>query len=264
MDYYEILGVPKTATQDEIKSAWRRLAAKAHPDKGGDTAKFQTIEEAYRILSNPETKAAYDNPVNNFNFRNNSPFNGMFGAGMNEEDFIARFFNNNIHSHNRNQKQVFRTTTNISLNDVYYGTTQIFKIQTPKGEKLVNVEVPKGIPDKFQLRFENILENASLLVEFRVLPDLKFERRGNDLYCNQQVSVLDLIIGKTITFVTLSGKELEVKIPPKTQPFMQLKLAGQGLPIMNSNYYGDQILLIKPFLPDTIHEDIINSISKHQ
>jgi DnaJ-class molecular chaperone len=71
---------------------------------------------------------------------------------------------------------------------------------------------------------------------------------------------LDLITGTSFEFTTISGKTLEVSVKPKTQPFMQLKLAGQGMPILNSSRYGDQIILLKPFIPDTIDQRIVDSI----
>jgi DnaJ-class molecular chaperone len=149
----------------------------------------------------------------------------------------------------------------VSLEDVYNGATHVLKLQTPMGLKMMNIDIPKGLPDGSHLRFDNILDNnTSLIVEFRVTPNLRFERRGNDLYCNQKISVLDLIVGTKINFQTISGKTFEVSVPPKTQPYIQLKIAGQGMPIPNSNLYGDQILLLKPFMPDTIANEITESI----
>ena len=84
------------------------------------------------------------------------------------------------------------------------------------------------------------------------------------MLCNHPISVLDLIIGTSFEFVTISGKTLEVTVKPKTQPYMHLKLAGQGMPIMGSTAYGDQIILLKPFIPDTINEQIVNSILQHK
>jgi DnaJ-class molecular chaperone len=76
--------------------------------------------------------------------------------------------------------------------------------------------------------------------------------------------VLDLIVGTKIEFVSISGKTFEVIVPPNTQPFMQLKIAGQGMPIPNTDQYGDQILLLKPFIPDKIDNRIIDSISMYR
>jgi DnaJ-class molecular chaperone len=133
-------------------------------------------------------------------------------------------------------------------------------LQTPIGTHAVNIVIPKGIPDGGQVRYEKIIDGASLLVEFKIEPNLKFDRKLNDLYSNHPISVLDLIVGTTFEFTTISGKTLEVKVPPKTQPYMQLKIAGQGMPINGTTQYGDQIILIKPFIPDTINSEITESI----
>jgi len=265
MDHYATLGIAKTASPDEIKKAYRRLASKHHPDKGGDTAMFQKIEEAYRTLSDPQKKQEYDNPkpdFQGFNFGGFGNDPSMFSGDMDPRDIFAHIFGQRAGNPfaNRNQRQVFRTQMAVSLGDAYLGSSQILKIQTPTGQKVITIDIPKGIQTGAQIKYDTVLDNATLLVEFHVQPHLKFERRGNDLYCNQKVSVLDLIVGTTVNFITISGKEFEVTIPPKTQPFMQLKIPGQGMPIGNSNQFGDQILLLKPFIPDIIDDEITQSI----
>jgi DnaJ-class molecular chaperone len=82
------------------------------------------------------------------------------------------------------------------------------------------------------------------------------------LYCTLPISVLDLIVGTTIEFTTISGTKLLVTVPPSMQPHMQLKITGQGMPINGSTFYGDQILLLKPFVPDNIDTSIIDSIKQ--
>ena len=264
MDHYQTLGVAKTATPDEIKKAYRKLASQHHPDKGGDTAMFQKIEEAYRILSDPNQRQQYDNPQRPFNFQDfgqGAPGGFSFhtnGAGF--DDIFAQFFKQ-ASQQQRPQQQVYRTTVTISLEQVYTGGEQTLRLQTPNNTHLVKVEVPRGIQDSGQLRLDNVIPNASLIVEFRVQKHLKFDRSGNDLVCNHSISVLDLIVGTTFEFTTLGGKTLEVTVKPKTQPYMQLKIANQGLPIVgNPNAYGDQIILLKPFIPDIIDSRIIDSI----
>lgn len=262
MDHYKILGINKTASPDEIKKAYRKLASQHHPDKGGDTSTFQQIEESYRILSDPQKRQEYDNPVppgmngfpGGFSFHvNGFDINDMFGSifGQAQNPF-----------HTRNN--VFRTSVNVSLKDAYYGSSQQLKLQTNNTTRFVNIEVPKGIKNGDQIRYDNLLENAILIIEFRIMPDLKFERRGNDLYTNQRIDVLDLIVGTTLTFTTVSDTKLEVTIKPKTQPNLQLKLTGHGMPIGNSGHYGDQIIVLSPYMPDTIDERITECILQHK
>lgn len=261
-DHYQTLGVAKTATPDDIKKAYRKLASQHHPDKGGDTAKFQQLEEAYRVLSDPAQKQQYDNPSpfgqggpgqpHGFHF---NMHNGMF----NFEEMFGQMFRQPGNPHHR-QTQVYRTTVFVSLEQSYNGGTQNLKLQTPTGAHTINLQIPKGVTSGGQMRYDTVIPNAQLIVEFRVEEHLKFERRGNDLYCTQSISVLDLIVGTTVKFTTISGKDFEVTVPPKTQPSTHLRIGGEGMPIPNTNSYGDQIILIRPVIPDTINDEIIQSI----
>ena len=92
--------------------------------------------------------------------------------------------------------------------------------------------------------------------------DLRFERVDNNLVCNQTISVFDLITGSSFEFTTLSGKTLNVNVKPGTQPHSQLKLSGFGMPILNTPLYGDQIILLKPYIPDNIDSNLIDAINR--
>ena len=263
MDHYNTLGVAKNATPDEIKKAYRKLASQHHPDKGGDKAKFQDIQAAYDTLSSPEKRQQYDNPMpQGFHHQGGMPqgfeniFSQMFGGGNPFDPFNQR--------RQQPQQQVFRTTINISLEQAFNGGEQLLKLQTPTNVHAVTIQIPKGVQNGNQMKIDNVLDGASLVVDFRIEPHLKYDRQGNDLVCNHSISVLDLIIGTSFEFTTLSGKTLEVTVKPRTQPYIQLKLAGQGMPIYNTNGYGDQIILLKPFIPDIIDETVINSISQQK
>ena len=259
MDHYSTLGVSKNAAPDEIKKAYRKLASQHHPDKGGDKAKFQDIQAAYDTLSNPDKRQQYDNPApQGFHQQGGVPsgfehiFSQMFGGG--------NPFNPFGQQRQQPQQQVFRTTINISLEQAFHGGEQILKLQTPTNVHAVTIQIPKGIQNGNQMKIDNILDGASLIVDFRIENHLKYDRQGNDLISNHSISVFDLVIGTTFEFKTLSGKTLEVTVKPRTQPHMQLKLSGQGMPIYNSTIHGDQIILLKPFIPDIIDEQVINSI----
>ena len=257
MDHYKTLGVAKTASPDEIKKAYRKLASQNHPDKGGDTAKFQEIQTAYDTLSDPQKRQQYDNPQPQFH---GFPGGGQgFNGGFDINEIFGQMFRHHQQPH-QPQPQIFRTMVIVNLEQVYTGGEEVLKLQTPNGTNVVKIDIPKGIQEGGQVRYENVIPGAGLMVEFRVRPHLKYERRLNDLYCNHSVSVLDLIVGNTFEFTTISGKTFEVTVPPNTQPFMQLKIAGQGMPIQGTSQYGDQILLLKPFIPDKIDKSIIDSI----
>jgi len=258
MDHYQTLGVAKNATPDDIKKSYRKLASKHHPDKGGDTATFQKIEEAYRILSDPQKRQEYDNPM---------PQGNPFGQGFNFnggpdifQDLMSQMFRQQHQQQRQRQHPVFRSSVTVTLEQAYRGEEQVIRLQTPTHVHAANIQTPKGVHTGDQVKFDNIIQDASLIVEFRVAPHLKYDRNGNDLLSNQPISVLDLIAGTSFEFTTLSGKTFEVTVKPKTQPFMQLKIARQGMPIPGTNQFGDQIILLKPFIPDIIDESIMNSI----
>lgn len=262
MDLYAILGVAKNATPEEIKKAYRKLASQHHPDKGGDTNKFQEIQTAYDTLSDPQKRALYDNPQPQMN-----GFPGGFhwsvnGGGVDINDLFSTVFGQQgMHRHSR---QIFRTNVMISLEEAYKGGNKILELNTQTGKKVMDIKIPVGVNNGDQLRYDQIIDGATLLVEFVIIPNLRFERKGNDLYCNQSISVLDLITGTNIEFVTISGKTLNVNIRPKTQPFMHIKIAGHGMPVINTGQFGDQYLLIKPFIPDNIDKEIIDTILRHK
>lgn len=265
MDYYAILGVDKSATPDQIKKAFRKLASQHHPDKGGDTAMFQQIQEAYAILGDPEKKAQYDNPKpQGFQGFQAGPGGFQWNVhGMDLNDIFGQMFNQQAGVH-RNTKQTFRTNINISLLEAYNGTNKVLEMNTQSGKKIIDIKIPPGVKSGDQMRYDNVLDNAFLLVEFGIVPDLKFDRKGNDLYCNQTIDVLDLITGTSIEFETIANKKLQVHIKPKTQPYMTIKLAGHGMPIVNTTQFGDQYLLLKPYISDNISQEIIDSILRNR
>ena len=260
MDHYQTLGVAKNATPDDIKKSYRKLASKHHPDKGGDTATFQKIEEAYRILSDPQQRQQYDNPMPQ-GFNQGFNFNG--GPDI-FQDFMSQMFRQQHQQQRQRQKPVFRTVVSVTLTQAYKGEEQVIRLQTPTHTHAATIQTPRGVHNGDQVKLDNIIQDASLIAEFRVMPDLKYDRNGNDLLSNQPISVLDLIAGTSFEFTTISGKTFEVTVKPKTQPFMQLKIAGQGMPIHGTNQFGDQIILLKPYIPDIIDESIINSILQYK
>lgn len=260
MDYYNILGVPRDASQEDIKRAYRKLAMQHHPDKGGDVTKFQEITNAYETLSDTDKRFQYDNPTARQN-----PFPGGFGFNQQAFDLndIFNHFFRQQQAQQKNTQQIFRTRVAISLVDSYNGASHSFQLTTPGGVKVININVPKGIESGDQVRYENVIENGTLIVEFLVQADLRYDRNGNDLYCNLPISVLDLIVGTKTTVNAINGKKMEVTINPGTQPTQQIRLVGLGMPVKgHDNVYGDQILLLKPYIPDNIPDDIIESINR--
>ena len=270
-DHYQTLGVAKNATPDDIKKAYRRLAAIHHPDKGGDTAEFQKVQAAYDVLSDPQKRQQYDSP---------NPFQGMHGhpggpgfgfdfGGPGGFQFHTQHFDLNDlfggmfgQRQQRSHQPTYRTTVWVTLEQVYNGDEQILQFNSNGVNETIKIQIPKGVENGQTMRFDKLIKDSLLIVEFRVHPHHKFERNGLDLYTMQDISVLDLITGTTIKFDTISGKKLDVTIPPKTQPGSTLRVQGEGLPF--SNRFGDQMIVLKPFVPDIIDSRIVDVINQHK
>lgn len=254
MDHYSTLGVDKNASQEEIKKAYRRMANQHHPDKGGNAAQFQKIQEAYSTLSDAEKKAQYDNPQPQF---------GGFPGGF-PEDIFSHFFGGGSPFHHHNQRQMFRVRIDVTLQEAYNGGVKTLQLNGPQGSRPITITIPKGIDTGHQMQYDNLIESGILIVDFNVIPDSRFERRDQNLYCKHNISVLDLIVGTSIVVKTISGKELNVTIKPNTQPNSQIRIAGHGMPVLNTNHYGDQYLIINPIIPQNINQEIIDAIVRNK
>jgi len=266
MDHYQTLGIARNATTDDIKKAYRRLAGIHHPDKGGDTAEFQKVQQAYEILSDPQKKQEYDNP-NPFGAQGGMhgmhgfPGGGGFSFTMNGfdvNDIFGQMFGQQQRGNFKPPPPSYRTTVFITLAQVYHGGEHSLQLNDHNGIKNIKVTIPKGVENGQILRYDNLIKDAILMVEFRVTPDYRFERDGPNLYSTQEVSIFDLVVGSKFEFEVISGKKVEVVIPPKTQPNAKLRVSGEGLPIHNT--YGDQFILLKPYIPDIIDSRITDAI----
>jgi DnaJ-class molecular chaperone len=262
MDYYETLGVNHTTDVKSIKNAYRKLASRHHPDKGGDPEQFKKVQEAWDVLGDPQKKQEYDNPspYSQFQQGQGQPFdiNDIFGGGSPFGDIFGQ---------RRQQQQrqpMYRTTIQVSLKQAYTGSSQAIEINTAQGKKVITLQIPKGVQSGQQMRVENAIPRGTLVVDFFVQQDFNFDVRGNNLFSVHSVSVLDLVVGTTFDFKTISDKTLRVTIQPGTQPDQQIKLTGQGMPTPNSGRYGDQIILLKPYIPATIEKEIVDAIKKYK
>lgn len=270
MDHYNTLGVPRTASPDEIKKAYRKLVMEHHPDKGGDRDTFEQITVAYETLSDIDKRAAYDRPQPQYNHYTGN-FSGPegFGFSVNGVD-ISELFSQAFGRQNHNPfgkaqqtppKPVYRTRVTVTLQDVYTGAEQVLQLGTPTGVKVITIKVPQGIHSGNNIRYENLIDDGALIIEFIVLEDLKFDRKGDDLYATIPISILDLIVGTKIEFTTMGGQLLEVDIPAGTQVYTQFRLNGHGMPNTNGGR-GDQMILLKPIVPANIDNEIIESINR--
>lgn len=258
-DYYAALGVPKTATADEIKKAFRKLASQHHPDKGGDTQKFQAIQQAYATLGDEQKRAEYDNPRPQF-----SGFHGHPG-GVNINDIFGQMFGQQFaQQHQHPRRSHVRMTLWISLLDVATGGKRTVSLGTQSGVSAVEIEIPLGINDGDNVQYEGIGPGGSdLVVQFKVTPDRKWQRDGLNLAQEIRIDIWNLILGGELTIDTLTGKTLSTQVPARTQPGTVLRLKGQGLRD-RAGQIGDIMVRVQAQIPENIPPEIIDAIQKHQ
>lgn len=245
-NFYSILGVEKTATQDEIKQAYRKLASKHHPDKGGETAKFQELQGAYETLSDPTKRATYDNPQPSMN---GFHFNGGNGHGF--ED-IFRGFGDIFGQQNRAPvNRVITVQATITLEDAFHGKSIVANLTLPSGKnQLIEVNVPPGIHDGTTLRLaelgDDTVANAprgDIHLTIRVLQHALFHRQDDDLIHLVTVNCIEAMLGKIITVESIDKKILEIKIVAGTQPGQVFALRDSGMPVVHQNGARGRMLL---------------------
>jgi curved DNA-binding protein len=260
MNYYDVLGVPRTATADEIKRAYRRLASQHHPDKGGDTTKFQEIEAAYRTLSDAEKRAQYDNP-NPFFGQNPGGGWQQAGAPFNMDDIFAMF---NQGMQQRGRRNHVRMTVWITLAEAAAGVSKTVNVGTSMGSSTVQVSVPRGIDDGDNVQYGGVAPGGmDLVVNFRIHPDARWRRDRLNLHTEQRISVWDLILGTDLEVSTIAGSRVVVRVPPNTQPGTTLRLKGHGI-TNNQNQSGDCFVKLSAELPKTIAPEIVAAIQQHR
>jgi curved DNA-binding protein len=268
MNYYEVLGIPKTAESEEIKKAYRRLASKNHPDKGGDTAKFQQVEEAYRILSDPEKRAEYDNPAqqmgpNHFQFD--------FGGG-NLHDIFSQFGFGPSSPFGRNtqprRNSDLRTSINIGLQETLTDHLKILNLRGANNERQnVDIRIPKGITSGTVIKYPGLgdsmfpnLPSGDLLVTVNVLQNPNYQVSGLDLITNLTIDCFQAILGSEQTIVGLDGKTFLIKTPAGCQPNLKLKITGEGLWGFQNDIKGHLFIKVNITIPTDLTDNQKNLI----
>jgi len=229
MDYYSILGVPKNASEQDIRKAYKKQSMQHHPDRGGDEEQFKKVNEAYSTLKDPQKRQQYDNPQPQ-GFRGfNGPFNG---TGF--EDVFSNFGFGRQSVRNRD----INIGCNLELKDVYTGKQIVVAYRLNNGkEQTVDLNIPIGVRQGDRIRFAQMGQHdipqvppGDLFVQINIMNTPEFEVHGLDLLMTRRVSVLKLITGTTIEIKTPNDSFLELKISKGTQPGTTLRLTGRGLP----------------------------------
>lgn len=267
MDYYKLLNINKTASQEDVKKAYRKLAMECHPDRnGGDDVKFKQINEAYETLGDPNKRQAYDSPQPRVdtNFTNNPNFGGHpFG------DVFSDLFRQ---AHARNQPRFknrdITIQSAITLKDVMVGTSVYVTYTTSNGKtEYVNVEIPGGAKDGDTIKYNNLGDNADprlprgdLYVKVRVKKDTIWERDGNNIITNKVIDIFDLMSGTRVIIETPDNKRLELTIPSGTKPGKILNIKGHGIPDLRTKRRGDAYVQIDCAMPTIKNTTILTQI----
>ena len=268
-DYYSILGVTNTASQEEIKQAYRKLAMKHHPDRtGGDDTEFKKLQEAYSILGNEDNRRNYDSPKPQFNqeFGFGGPGHGFGGIPPGFEDLFAHFGNfgsfGNRQQPPRNKSVSIQAS--VTLTDAFHGKELIATINLPSGkEQMIEVRIPAGIQDGTNLRLAGLGDDSFLnaprgdiMVNVRIINNTQFSRNGDDLMFPIEISMWDAVLGSSIMVETIERKTLEIKINPGTQHGQLLAISNAGMPNMNHpNIRGRLLLQTSVKIPTFLSEE---------
>lgn len=288
-DYYQILGITRDATQDQIKQAYRKVARKYHPDVSKERdaeVKFKAAGEAYEVLKDPEKRAAYDKfganwrdgenfepPPNwdaGFEFRG-AGYTGGDSAGF--SDFFESLFG---HGHTGGRQQhVFRMKGEdqhakimISLKDAYFGAKQTLTLSRPVVDNngrvrtsphSLHVVIPKGIIEGQRIRLEGQglpgyggSPPGDLFLEIAFQEDRFFHAEKRDIHLTLPIAPWEAALGATLTIPTLGGN-VQIKIPPGSQGGKKLRLKGKGL--STGNHQGDQIVTLQIVVPEAKTEE---------
>ena len=275
-DYYEILGVNKSASEDEIKKAFRKLAVKYHPDKNpGDKEaekKFIEANEAYEVLSDKQKRARYDqfghagvggaagNPFGgasgrsgNFNF-NGQSFNFDFGGGG-FDDILGSIFGFGGAHRRPARGRDYQVSLTINFEEAIFGITKTVEVQNEN----IKLKIPAGIFDGQTIRIAGKGgpapsggQKGDLYVEVRVRAHKHLTREGDLILSEVTIPMIDAVLGTEIDVETVDGV-IRMKVPAGTQPGTNFKLSGHGAPRLGSNERGPHIVTINIEIPKSLN-----------
>ncbi len=274
--FYDILGVSRTASQDEIKKAFRKLAVKHHPDAGGDEAKFKEISEAYETLSDEAKREEYDQrllyggiPSGDFGGsggRNrgyaSAGFSGNFSDMFGDFD-IGSFFGGASRTMSQKGQDV-GVTIDVTPKEGFEGSSRNVSYRLSNGDvETVKVTIPAGAQNGGKLRYKkrgeygyNGGERGDLIVTTNVAQHPVFKREGADVRIEVPVSYTEAALGATIDIPTPEGKNVRLKIPAGAQDGKTFRLKDMGVPnIKRKGTKGALYATIKVSVPTDLSKE---------
>jgi curved DNA-binding protein len=268
-DYYQVLGVKRSASEKEIKQAYRKLARKYHPDVNpGDKsaeAKFKEINEAYEVLSNAEKRRKYDQFGAQWQYADQFAQAGRRGRPA--QDFgrervtfefgdLGDIFDSILRDSSFRQGgarprrgRKLESPLEVSLEEAYHGSTRVIDID---GRRL-EVKIPPGVDNGSKIRIPGKEAGDEVYLVISVKPHQRFQRKDDDLYVDVSLPLADAILGGEAEVPAIKGK-LALKIPPETQNGRVFRLAGQGMPRLNKPGKGDLLAKVHVVLPTNLSQ----------
>jgi curved DNA-binding protein len=287
-DYYKILGVPRNATQEEIKRAYRRLAMKYHPDrnKGNKEAeeKFKEINEAYAVLSDPEKRKLYDmygsaefekrytteDIFKDFDFENvfrdigidlSSFFSRrnrrggrtfIFDLGDLFSNLFGTYFEENMGFSPFGE--VYETIhMDLPLTPDEIINKKEKEVILPGTYETIRIKIPEGIKDGQVLRIKKKTGNKvrEYLFKVKILSETGYKVENGNVFMEKEIPITSFFLGDEIEVKTLDGRKIKAKVPPLTKPGAKLRLKGLGLPL-EAGYRGDLYIVLQPKMPEKL------------
>ena len=274
-NYYDTLGVSEDASNDQIKKAFKSIAKKEHPDRGGNERVFKEANEAYDTLKDTKKRHEYDTlrkygqsmegQGGNFHFRSDNFFSDdifeNFFSGFN---FGGPGVQTRFHSRQRKNKSI-NVRMSISIKEAMNNNEKTISYTLPSGkEEFATVKVPAGVQHGVTFKYKGMGDNSikniprgDLLVQMSVLESDGYTRNGNDLYTNKTIDCFQAIKGCEIQLKTLTDSIIKVQVPAGTQPGTLIVCKGQGMPIhktlnIRGNLYVKIMVLIPRLSPDDL------------
>ncbi|MEK7551469.1 MAG: DnaJ C-terminal domain-containing protein [Patescibacteria group bacterium] len=267
-DYYSTLGVSKTATADEIKKAYRKLALEYHPDrnKGKESeAKFKEVTTAYEVLSDQQKRQTYDQfgeaafqqggssaggpfaggfggqsgPFT-YTYTTNGNAGGFdFGGGSDPFDIFEQFFGGGNPFARAQRRPTYALS--ITFMEAINGTTKKVNL----GGKAQTIKIPQGVDSGSRIRFGE----SEVIIE--VEPHKRFRRQGYDIVTEEEISFPSAALGMELEVETVQG-DVKIKIPQGTQPETLIRLRGKGVKMLRGSGHGDHYVRIKITVPNNL------------
>ena len=272
MDYYSILGVKENADQEEIKKAYKKLAMKHHPDRGGDTKLFQSISQAYDTLSDPDKRSQYDAERNGtggvqFHFTTDNPFDPFSQIFGGQSPFDQFFRQSNRQHRARNRDLNLRCT--ISFKQSFTGTELEASYQLPSGKpQSVIIKVPAGVVSGQVVRYQGMgddthpnLPRGDLMVTVMVEASREFDRRGDDLVAYLTINPIEAMIGCTKIIFTLDDTAVRITLNPGVQHGTEYLTRGKGFKNL-AGFIGNLIVQIRIDIPAITDQNLQDRLLK--